>query len=81
VYDLTTSSARLIARFVSTLAGLSRFSGTWSAESGILYGMGVNIYRVADGGEPTPLTFDGLPASADNRFPVFLPDGRRFLFL
>jgi serine/threonine protein kinase/Tol biopolymer transport system component len=81
VYDLETKSSREVARFSTTLSGMTRFFGTWSAESGIVYGVGPNIYRVAEGEAPTAITFNDLPKNADNRFPLFLPDGRHFLFL
>ena len=81
VHDLASNTSREVAKFGATLAGLSRFSGTWSRESGIIFGLGTKIYRVTDAGEPQPLTLNGLPAGNDHRFPMFLPDGRRFLFL
>ena len=80
VHDLTTNTSRALVDFAATLAGVSRFFGTWSQESGIVYGVGRGIYRVVEGAT-RPLTFDGLSEDADNRFPTFLPDGRHLLFL
>jgi eukaryotic-like serine/threonine-protein kinase len=81
VRDLSSNSSRVIARLDTTLAGVSRFMGSWSAEGGIIYGIGNNLYRIVEGQEPKLLVFEGIPKSAENRFPVFLPDGRHFLFL
>jgi serine/threonine protein kinase/Tol biopolymer transport system component len=81
VRDLSSNSSRVIARLDTTLAGVARFMGSWSAEGGIIYGIGNNIYRIVEGQEPTLLTIGGIAKSAENRFPVFLPDGRHFLFL
>jgi Tol biopolymer transport system component len=54
--------------------------GTWNSEGVIVFapaGDGVGLNRVAAaGGVPVPVTKpDGAP-----RYPVFLPDGRRFLY-
>jgi Tol biopolymer transport system component len=59
--------------------------GSWNAEGVIVFAPHRNsgIHRIAaSGGVSTPLT--SLDPSRENdthRFPVFLPDGRRFLFL
>ncbi|HXI04475.1 MAG TPA: protein kinase, partial [Candidatus Saccharimonadales bacterium] len=67
--------------------------GTWSAEGVILFGgrlSGGGIMKVsADGGTPEEITkvtaqaggAAGYFESARHEWPVFLPDGRRFLFL
>ena len=83
VYDLSTGNTRVVAKFGSTLAGMARFLGTWSAQHGIVYGYGINagIFRASDSGVSQPITFEGLAANSNNRFPVFLPDGRHLLFL
>jgi serine/threonine protein kinase len=81
VYDLSTSSSRLVSKFGSTLGGLARFLGTWSAEHGIVYGLSSRIFHVSADGESRPIQFEGLAANGDSRFPVFLPDGRHLLFL
>ena len=81
VYDLSTSSSRVVAKFGSTLGGLARFLGTWSREHGIVYGLNSRIFQLSDNGESRPIQFEGLAANSDNRFPVFLPDGRHLLFL
>jgi Tol biopolymer transport system component len=56
--------------------------GTWNRDGVIAFTPTINggLYRVADtGGTPVPLT--KVAAAEDNdRFPEFLPDGRRFLF-
>jgi serine/threonine protein kinase len=59
--------------------------GSWNRDGVIVFAPSYNtgIYRVpAEGGEPEPLTeLDPGPGDNSHRFPVFLPDGRRFLFL
>jgi Tol biopolymer transport system component len=55
------------------------FSGTWNRDGVILFSGGAGIYRVAaTGGEPTLALRSDQPGSY--RWPVFLPDGRHFLF-
>jgi serine/threonine protein kinase len=64
VRDLSSNSSRVIARLDTTLAGVARFMGSWSAEGGIIYGIGNNIYRIVEGQEPTLLTIGGIANSA-----------------
>ena len=55
--------------------------GSWSADGTILFskGYGLPIMRVpASGGTPTPVT--EVKKGELHRFPVFLPDGRHFLY-
>ena len=55
--------------------------GTWNADGTILVGSNKGIMKLsADGGTPTPIT---TPASAQESHvhPVFLPDGRHFLYM
>ncbi len=57
--------------------------GTWNDDGVILYGSWQGpIYRVAaSGGTAVPITAAALgEAPHTHRWPVFLPDGRRFLF-
>jgi dipeptidyl aminopeptidase/acylaminoacyl peptidase len=57
--------------------------GTWNRDGVILFAPDAfgGIYRVADtGGTPVAVTTVSDPAAGD-RFPEFLPDGRRFLFV
>jgi eukaryotic-like serine/threonine-protein kinase len=62
--------------------GISQFSGSWGRDGVILYGLGSTIFRVSEaGGDAQPQQFEGIPANHENRFPSFLPDGRRFFFL
>jgi eukaryotic-like serine/threonine-protein kinase len=65
-------------------ASLGR-GGTWNREGVILFSPSSrdSIYRVsAAGGEPSPVTKLDVEASEfSHRWPVFLPDGRRFLYL
>jgi Tol biopolymer transport system component len=57
--------------------------GTWSADGTILFppaAIGARIVRTsATGGPATPVT-TLTPGQRSHRFPVWLPDGRRFLF-
>jgi serine/threonine protein kinase len=59
--------------------------GTWSREGVILYSPVTDgpIYRIsASGGLPTQVTrFDPARGETSHRWPFFLPDGRRFLYL
>ena len=61
---------------------LSR-GGTWGRDGTILFGSGGPIMRVGDsGGTPTPVTkLDASRKENSHIWPVFLPDGRRFLYL
>ena len=64
--------------------GWGEGSGTWSREGVILFGaFGQSLSRVAEtGGVPTPATaLDPSRQQYRHSWPVFLPDGRRFLFL
>ena len=59
--------------------------GTWSPAGVIVFGPdpGSGLYRVsATGGEATPVTrLDPKRQETSHRWPSFLPDGRRFLYL
>ena len=61
-------------------------SATWGREGTILFseggGAGERIYSVsAEGGAPAPVTFDaGSNGEGSQAFPIFLPDGKHFLF-
>jgi Tol biopolymer transport system component/predicted Ser/Thr protein kinase len=79
--DLSTGGTRVLTSLRSTMVGVSQFSGSWSRDNVLLYGLGSMIFRVSDrGGDAMPVTLEGLGAGADIRYPAFLPDGRRFLF-
>jgi Tol biopolymer transport system component len=60
-------------------------SGTWNRDGVILFAQTntSGLVRVAaTGGQPTPVTtLDPRKKEIGHRFPAFLPDGRRFLFL
>ena len=68
-----------------TIAGLKGSSGggSWGRDGTILFSNQQAIMRVpASGGEPVPVTlFDTARGSGSHFFPVFLPDGRHFLYL
>ncbi len=60
--------------------------GTWNRDGVIIFTPDANsmgLYRVsATGGEATPLTrLDESSGETSHRWPCFLPDGRRFLYL
>ena len=59
------------------------YGGTWSPEGTILFAPVADggLYQVsANGGTPSPVT-NRREGQTGHRFPQFLPDGRRFLFL
>ena len=61
------------------------FGGAWSSSGEILFApnaIGYGLYRVAEtGGAARPVTsLDQARAETGHTFPVFLPDGRHFLF-
>ena len=59
--------------------------GTWNRDGVIVFGStaGAGLFKVsANGGVPTRLTSpDVVHGETAHRFPVFLPDGRRFLYV
>jgi Tol biopolymer transport system component len=58
--------------------------GTWNRDGVILFAPDITggLYRVAEnGGTPVAVTTVAQSAGDGDRFPEFLPDGRRFLFL
>jgi Tol biopolymer transport system component len=64
-------------------AGDITLHGAWSPRGVIVFGvLGKPLYRVlASGGRPEPVTeLDVARRDAGHAAPVFLPDGRRFLF-
>jgi eukaryotic-like serine/threonine-protein kinase len=69
--------------FVRTIAqGPNPMRGTWNVDGTILFGSSAGpLSRVAaQGGTSAPAT-TLLPGQSSHRWPQFLPDGRRFLFL
>ena len=57
--------------------------GTWGPDGTILYGTSKgSIHRVAaTGGQPAPVTTVEAESGEEHYWPVFLPDGRRFVYL
>ncbi len=58
--------------------------GTWNRDGVIVFAprLDAGLFRVAAGGGiPSPVTSLDTAKEARHRWPVFLPDGRRFLFL
>ena len=70
---------------ISEINGQGGGGGSWSRDDVILYSPSIEgpIYRVmATGGTPTPLTsLDVTHGDTAHMSPLFLPDGRHFLFL
>ena len=68
-----------------TLAENPNGRSAWSAQGVILYSRADSsgLYRITDsGGQPTRVTeLDRSRDESNHAFPIFLPDGRRFLFL
>jgi Tol biopolymer transport system component len=64
-------------------AGSTTMHGAWSRQGVIVFGiLGQPLYRApASGGRPEPVTeLDAARQEEGHAAPVFLPDGRRFLF-
>jgi len=73
--DITGGPAETIADVAPALGG------SWSADGTILFGSQNGIMKVpANGGTPTPVTRPESPQEA-HAHPVFLPDGRHFLYM
>ncbi len=63
---------------------VSHFPGTWNRDNVILFTpSGGALFRVlATGGTPSPVTaLDSKTGETTHAFPLFLPDGRHFLYL
>ena len=74
-------TVQVIAEPTKPVRGQWVFGGSWNRDNVVIFGTADGIMRVAaEGGTPTPLTIVENGESA-HRFPVFLPDGRRFLYL
>ena len=56
-------------------------SGAWNTDDVILFAAGEGLFRVPAGGGPVTQTthLDPTQGETNNRWPQFLPDGRRFL--
>jgi Tol biopolymer transport system component/tRNA A-37 threonylcarbamoyl transferase component Bud32 len=75
--ELPSGASRVLADSVAD-------AGAWSTAGVILFtGRDGRLYRIADsGGEVAPVTeLDKQREEAIHAFPVFLPDGRRFIYL
>jgi len=80
--DLTGGRPRTLCDAFNLGVGLG--AGTWSSAGVILFAhLGCNLFQIpASGGEAQPLTIsDPALRGRCPRFPYFLPDGRRFLFI
>ena len=69
---------------VQTLADVAYGAGgTWNSDGTIVFAPGLqgNLHRVSAGGTPRPVTvLTAGRGETTHRWPVFLPDGRRFLY-
>jgi Tol biopolymer transport system component len=81
--DVASGAKQPIARLRNVvLARITRYGATWGASGEILFSLGSGLYRVpANGGEPAAFRVEGTSTGDEQRLPMFLPDGRRFLFL
>ncbi|HEX7283706.1 MAG TPA: protein kinase [Vicinamibacterales bacterium] len=80
--DLSTGGTRVLADLRSTMVGISQFSGSWGSQGVLIYGLNGTIYRVSEnGGDASAVPIEGTQANTELRFPTFLPDGRRFVFV
>jgi serine/threonine protein kinase len=77
--DLSRGQVRALDKAHMSGAGV----GTWSSAHGILIRKDATIHQVpTDGGDPRPVTtLDAALEETEHAFPVFLPDGRHFIFL
>jgi Tol biopolymer transport system component len=74
-------TVQVIAEPIKPVRGQWVIGGSWNRDNVVIVGTTDGIMRVpADGGTPTPVTTLGEGEFA-HRFPAFLPDGRRFLYL
>jgi eukaryotic-like serine/threonine-protein kinase len=66
-----------------TMCQCSSYAGTWSKDGVILFRHGDVIARISDaGGMPAPVSvLDREKGETHHEHPVFLPDGRHFIFL
>lgn len=74
----------LTGRALTTVAEDARGRGAWSAKGVIILDRPqVGIFSVPEnGGPPTPVTkVNAAAGDTDHMWPVFLPDGRRFLHM
>ena len=78
--DITGGPPTAICNIAGAVPG-----GAWNKDGVIVFGgnAGPGLFQVpASGGDPKPLTLvDRQNKEAAHRFPQFLPDGRRFLYL
>ena len=81
--DLNNRSIRTITTLPNVnLDTISTFGGTWADDGTVLFSLGGTIYQMpADGGTPAVVPMAGLPPDGQQRYPVFLPASRRFVFL
>ncbi len=73
--DITGGPSQALAEIAPAIGG------SWNADGTILVGSTSGIMKLsANGGTPTPVTKPGSPQEA-HVHPVFLPDGRHFLYM
>src|SRR5262249_25559568 len=67
---------------ISLCSALDGRGGSWNSDGIIIFGTVAGVLKRVhmSGGEPVPL-FPGSAPGNGHRFPQFLPDGRRFLYL
>ena len=70
----------LASGLVRTLANRGPVGGAWNRDGTIIIGSGIGpLYRIPADGGATEQTTNLLPGQITQRWPQFLPDGRRFL--
>ena len=59
------------------------FGGAWASDDTIIFAAGAGLYRIpSDGGDATLWTrIDESRGEISHRYPIMLPDGRRFVYL
>ncbi len=60
----------------------NKYGATWNSDGVIVFSAENILYQVSDaGGDPQALDVDGTATGSYSRYPAFLADGRRFLYL